>query len=124
MAFVIVAHDTGARRLDVVCTTMPLPLEDQDRNKRLLPGWMFSAGSGGGDVMLTATGAESVVAPLLSAAIAVRTYEPDTTLLHTAVQGAVEVSPTLFVPAKNWTFVTVPSRSMASAASEKAAPEA
>src|ERR1051325_2017180 len=124
MAFVIVVHDTGGTRLDVVCTTMPLPLDDQDRNKRLLPTWMFSAGVCGGVVTLTKTGAESVVAPLLSAATAVRTYEPGRTSLQTAIQGLVETSPILFVPAKNWTFVTAPSRSVASTARERVASEA
>src|SRR5215831_18751330 len=101
---------------------MPLPLDDQERRNELLPGWMFSTGGCGGAVTLTETGAESVVAPALSAATAVRTYDPEIALVQSAVQGLVEISPTLFVPAKNWTFVTVPSRSVASAASERIAP--
>ena len=124
MGFVSVVHETGERRLDVVCTTMPLPFDDQDRTKRLLAAWMFSAGGCGGAVTLTETGAESVVAPLLSAAMAVRTYEPERALLQTALHGFVETSAILFVPAKNWTLVTLPSRSVASAAREWIEPEA
>ena len=124
MVFVTVVQDAGESRLDVVCTTMPFPLDDQDRSKKLLPAWIFNAGGCGGTVTLTETGAERVVAPLLSAATAVRTYEPETALLQTAIHGLVETSPILLVPAKNWTFVTVPSRSVASAARERVAPAA
>ena len=124
MGFVSVVHETGERRLDVVCTTMPLPFDDQQRNKRLLLVWTFSVGGFGGAVTLTETGAERVVAPLLSAAIAVKIYDPESALLQLAIHGLVETSPILFVPAKNWTFVIVPSRSVASAARETVAPEA
>src|SRR6185369_7288618 len=90
----------------------------------LFDGWMFSTGACGGAVTLTETGAESVVAPLLSAAIAVRTYEPENALLQTAVHGLVETSAILLVPAKNCTLVTVPSRSVASAATDRVVPDA
>src|SRR5262245_34371885 len=103
---------------------MPFPLEDQDRNRRLLAVWMFSVGVAGGAVRLTETGAERVVAPLLYGAMAVRTYDPENALLQLATHGGVETSAILFVPAKNWTFVTVPSRSVASAARGRVAPEA
>ncbi len=73
MAFVTVVHEAGERRLEVLCTTIPLPFDDHERSKTLLLTWMFSTGGCGGAVTLTETGAERVVAPLLSAAMAVRT---------------------------------------------------
>src|SRR6267154_1547703 len=73
------------------------------------PNWTAVAGS------LTATGtpAETVVAPALSVAFAVKEYVPAGTLAQAKVKGPARSSPNLVVPWKNSTLVMVPSLSVA-----------
>src|SRR6266446_1906680 len=98
---VALVHPTGETRLEAVWTIIPSPLDGQDRIAALFVVSILSAGVWGGIVRLTETGAERVVAPRLSAASAVSTYDPETALLQKAVQGLLEISPTLLIPAKN-----------------------
>src|SRR6266436_1727233 len=74
---------------------------------------MCSNGGNGDTLTEIDTGADSVVAPELSVARAVRTQEPEVMLVQVANQGLAALWPILFVPAKNWTLVTMPSRSLA-----------
>src|SRR3954451_14320702 len=62
-----------------------------------------------------------VVAPRLSVARAVSVYEPGATPVQSYVYGAVVSSPSLADPLKNSTLLTVPSESVALAASETVA---
>src|SRR5262249_10789689 len=74
MALVTFVQETKGPRVEVPCTSIPAPLDDdQDRIARPLAASMFRAGACGGMVTRTETGAEIVVAPALSAATAVRT---------------------------------------------------
>src|SRR5689334_21931892 len=94
-------HLTGATMLDVVWTIMDrLPVGQ--KTCALVPE-AFTASAGGGGKALSEidTGAETVVAALLSLASAVSTYVPDARLLARTLHGLAVTSPILFAPAKN-----------------------
>ncbi len=64
--------------------------------------------------MVTFTGAEVVVAPRSSEATAVSVCGPSARRVET-LYGLVESLPSDTIPSKNWTFVTLPSVSLAEA---------
>ena len=78
------------------------------------PARLIRSKGGSGDTFSAIeTGADKVVAPELSVASAVRTYEPDVMLVQVTLHGLDAAWPMRFVPAKKFTLVTVPSRSLA-----------
>jgi len=73
------------------------------------PNWTAAAGS----LTTTGTPVETVIAPALSVAFAVKKYVPAGTLAQAKVKGPARSSPNLVVPWKNSTLAIVPSLSVA-----------
>src|SRR6266542_1934400 len=69
-----------------------------------------------GGLMMRVTALEVTIAPPLSVAVAVMLYVPTGIFVQLNVKGLLVAVPNKLVPWKNWTFVIVPSVSVAAAA--------
>src|SRR5512140_2482615 len=101
-------------------TVKVVPSNDAEPATPTAPTSASAHGSGsvlGADVTVTVLAADVVVRPALSVATAETEYCPAATFDQVAVYGAVVATPSDVEPAKNSTFVIVPSVSEAAALS-------